>query len=74
MIETLPLLTPDADRGERTRARCHEQLAQRRQRLEPSPKRANTSYLLVERALIGVLCTMYISGVALIAIQMLSGG
>ena len=73
MIEALPLLTPDADRGARTRARCHEQLARRRKRLESSMKPANTRYLLVERALIGILCTMYISEVAVIAIQMLSG-
>ena len=74
MIETLPLLTPDARRGERTRARCHEQLARQRKRLASSVKRGNTRYLLVERALVGVLCTMYISGVALITIEMLSGG
>ena len=73
MIEALPLLTPDAHRGARTRARCHEQLARRRKRLESFVKPANTRYLLVERALIGVLCTMYISEVAVIAIQMLSG-
>jgi hypothetical protein len=73
MIETLPLLTPDAHRAERTRARCQERMA-RRKHLQSSVTRANTGYLAVERALVGVLCTMYISGVALIAIQMLSGG
>ena len=73
MTETLPPLTPDAHRGERTRARCHEQLARRRKRLESSVKPANTRYLLVERALVGVLCTMYLSEVAAIAIDMLSG-
>jgi hypothetical protein len=73
MIETLPLLTPDAKRSERARARCHDELARRRKRLESS-NGTSTRYLLVQRALIGVLCTMYISCVALIAIQMLSGG
>ena len=74
MIETLPLLTSDVHRGERTRARCHEQLARRRRRLERSVKRADTRYLQVERALVGFLCTIYISSVVRIAIQMLSGG
>ena len=70
MIQPLPLLTPDAQRGERTIARCHERLA----RLRPVVRRGNTTYLAVERALIGGLCVIYISGVAVIAIQMLSGG
>jgi len=35
--------------------------------------RANTRDVLVHCALIGVLCTLYISGVALIAIEMLGG-
>jgi hypothetical protein len=69
MIQTLPLLTPNAQRSQRTIARCHERLAHRR------PVRGvNTTYLAVERALIGGLCLIYISGVALVAIQMLSGG
>ena len=70
MIHSLPLLTPDAQRSQRTIARCHERLA----RLRPAVRRGNTTYLAVERALIGGLCLIYISGVALTAIQMLSGG
>ena len=70
MIQPLPLLTPNAQRGQRTIARCHERLA----RLRPVVRRDNTTYLAVERALIGGLCLIYISCVALIAIQMLSGG
>lgn len=73
MIQSLPLLTPNAQRGQRTIARCHERLAWRRQRLEPAVRSRNTRYLAVERALIGGLCVIYISGVALVAIQMLSG-
>jgi hypothetical protein len=69
MIQPLPLLTPNAQRGQRTIGRCHERLARRR-----LVRRGNTTYLAVERALIGGLCLIYISGVALIAIQMLSGG
>ena len=70
MIQPLPLLTPNPRRGERTIARCHERLA----RVRPVVRRGNTTYLAVERALIGGLCLIYISGVALIAIQMLGGG
>ena len=70
MIQPLPLLTPDSQRGQRTIARCHERLA----RLRPVHGRGNTTYVLVEGALIGGLCLIYLSGVALVAIQMLSGG
>ena len=69
MIEPLPLLTPNAQRGERTVARCHERLARRRSVV----RRSNATYLAVERALIGGLCLIYLSGVAVVAIQMLSG-
>ena len=64
MIESLPLLTPNAQRDERTIARCHERMARRRK----------TTYLALERALILGFCVLYMSGVALLAIQMLSGG
>ena len=70
MIQPLPLLTPNARRGQRTIARCHERLA----RLRPVVRRDNTTYLVVERAVIGGLCLIYLSGIARVAIQMLSGG
>lgn len=73
MIETLPLLIPNAQRGEHTIARCHERLARRRKRLQGTA-RANTRYLVVERVLIGGFCVIYICGIAIVAIQMLSGG
>jgi len=72
VIEPLPLLTPNTQRGQRTIARCHERLARRRKRLGPTGGGSST-YLAVERALIGALCMIYLSGVALVAIQMLSG-
>jgi hypothetical protein len=71
MIGTLPLLTPDAQRGERTRKRCHERLARERSLHKSSGRRGNTNNLDIERALIGALCAIYISGVALVAIEML---
>jgi hypothetical protein len=74
MIQSLPLLTPDAQRGQRTIARCHERLARRGKRLGAAVRRGNTTYLAVERAFIGGVCVVYISGVAHVAIQMLSGG
>jgi hypothetical protein len=70
MIQPLPLLTPNARRAQRTITRCHERLA----RLQPVVRSGNTTYLVVERALVGALCLIYISGVARVAIQMLSGG
>jgi hypothetical protein len=75
MIQPVPLLAPDAQRGQRTIARCHERLARQRKRLAPAGRPVTTTtYLAVERALIGGLCVIYISGVALVAIHMLSGG
>jgi hypothetical protein len=74
MIGTLPLLTPDATRGARTIARCHQRLARRRQHLETAASRANARYLVVERVIVLGLCVIYISGVAILAIQMLSRG
>lgn len=71
MIETLPLLTPDPQRRERTRKRCHERLARGRTLHNSSGLRGNTIHLVIERAIIGGLCAIYISGVALVAIEML---
>ncbi len=72
MIETLPRLIPSAQRGERRVARCHERLVRqckRRERRSPSAR-----YLAVERVLIGGFCVIYFSGIALMAIRMLSAG
>ena len=73
MIQPLPLLTPNARRNQRTIARCHERLARRRKRLGAAAGGGNPTYLAIERALVGALCVIYLSGVALVAIQMLSG-
>jgi hypothetical protein len=74
MIAHLPLLTPDAERGRRTIARCHQRLARRRARLRSADSGVNTTYLAIERALIGGLCAIYISSVFILALRMLSGG
>ena len=74
MIETLPRLTPDRERSARTLARCHKRLARRRKRLPSADTRANATYLAVERALLIAFCVIYMSGVVLIAFQMLGAG
>jgi hypothetical protein len=74
MIGTLPPLAPDSQRSERTIARCHERLARQRTRHEAIRRPGNTRYRSIERALIGALCVVYISGVAVVAIQVLMGG
>ena len=70
MIENLPLLTPDPARTDRLRARCHDRLAKhRRAESEPAvPKRTG-----LEPAITGALCMIYISAVAAIAAEVLSG-
>ena len=73
MIEALPLLTPDPRRSDRTLARCHERLARRRKRIATNRSRPDATYLAVERALIGALCVIYMSGVAFVAIRVLTG-
>ena len=68
----LPRLTPSAERGERTITRCHEQLARRHQRREAA-KRTRARYLAIERVVGGALCVIYISGVLLVASELLAG-
>lgn len=71
MIETLPLLTPHPQRCERTLTRCHQRLARQRDGRHTTGGHDTGRYLAIERALIGGLCVIYISGIALVAIQML---
>ena len=73
MIETLPLLTPNPERSARTIDRCHKRLARRRKPMVTDTSGPYSTYLAVERAVIGGLCVIYISGVALIAIHVLIG-
>ena len=73
MIEALPLLTPNPERGRRTAERCRERLAGRRKCVAAESARPDARYLAVERALVGSLCVIYIAHVALVTIQVLSG-
>jgi hypothetical protein len=59
MIETLPLLTPDATRSATTMARCHDELAARRRRIEARHRPPGLS-VAVERLLIAGLCAVYL--------------
>ena len=45
MIEQLPLLTPDPERGRRLTARCHERLAVQQLRINNSAQEALPSFL-----------------------------
>lgn len=73
MIGPLPVLTPNPQRSKRTLTRCHERLARRRRPRNTTRGRSDTTYLAIERALIGGLCVVYIAGVALVAIHVLLG-
>jgi hypothetical protein len=64
MIETLPLLTPDAARGARTRARCHDVLAARRRRIEAQNRPPSPPALAAERLLVAGLCAIYLISMA----------
>ena len=74
MIEELPLLTPDPERANRLRARCHTRLERiRHSRHEAAlPKRTLVQARRWERALVGGVCVIYISAVVRTALQVLS--
>ncbi|HJP61683.1 MAG TPA: hypothetical protein VJ865_16865 [Gemmatimonadaceae bacterium] len=71
MIEMLRLLAPDAHRTHRTKALCHERLA--RQRKQATTNGHLTQTYRIERALVCGFCLIYISAVALVAVQVLGG-
>ena len=72
MIETLPPLSPDPQRSERTLARCHDRLS-RRHKSRITRSHPGATYLAIERVIVGGVCVIYISSVALVAMQMLTG-
>lgn len=63
MIEHLPALDPDAPRGARTLARCREQLARRRLRLERQARFRSQAWL-VERFVVAGVCVAYLVAMA----------
>jgi hypothetical protein len=64
MSESLPLLTPNASRGARTIARCHDRLATRRRRIEARTRPSNPRTIVAERLFISGLCVVYLISMA----------
>ena len=64
MIEQLPHLAPDATRSERTRARCHRQIARQHRPRAPRSFR-------IERALLLGLGTLYLYALTLGVLEVL---
>ena len=65
MIENLPLLTPDAARGARTMARCHQRLAARRHKVESRNRPpAWRAAVTAEHLLLASLCVAYLVSMA----------
>ena len=63
MIESLPLLTPDALRRAKTIARCHDRLAARRRKIETRHRRGARA-LGAERLLVAGFCVAYLIAMA----------
>lgn len=67
----LPRLEPDRARVERVRARCRAALA-RRQQVANSPRPGNFTSRVIEPALVGGLCVIYLTAVVLDALGLLA--
>ena len=61
-LERLPAASPDEARAARVRVRCHAVLERVRQRRE-RPTRGSTALQIVEAALVGGLCLLYLTAV-----------
>ena len=64
MIEPLQQLTPDAARGARTVARCHDRLAARRRGIATRHPAPRTRALTAERWLVAGVCVVYLLAMA----------
>jgi hypothetical protein len=65
MIESLPLVEPDASRSARTIARCHARLSARRRTIEARRSRAPKPRALgAERLLVTGFCLAYLIAMA----------
>lgn len=71
MIDTLPRLTPNASRGKRVVARCHEKLERRRRKIEAAQRKPGPRARVVERAITGTFCAIYAATVILTALRVL---
>jgi hypothetical protein len=59
----LRVLEPDPARAERVRARCRDTLAGRQQRAEDSTSPDGVTAVVLQPALVGGLCLIYLLGV-----------
>jgi hypothetical protein len=74
MIEHLPVLAPDAERGARTMSRCHEQLAARRRKVESRTRRPQRrSAMTVEHLLLASVCAAYLVAMAVNVLWIAAG-
>jgi hypothetical protein len=74
VIDTLPLLTPDASRSTRVVARCHEKLERRRRRIEGAQRQPRPRTMTIERAIAGAFCVIYAAAVISNALRVLFAG
>ena len=64
-------LTPDASRGARVVARCHEKLQRRRRRIEASQRQPGPRTMRIERTIAGGFCLIYATAVISNALRVL---
>ena len=64
MIDNLQRLTPDASRGAKTIARCHDRLAARRRKIEARHRAPGARSLGAERLLAVGFCVAYLVAMA----------
>ncbi len=62
-LHRVPVLTPDQARLERVRARCHAAIARRQLEAERSARRVRFRACVLEPALGGGFCLIYLAGV-----------
>lgn len=67
VLAELPRSNPDAARSERVRARCHRKLA--RPRTLPAIARSAKAGRAVESGVVGGFCAVYLTVLALLALQ-----
>ncbi len=72
-LAALPPAPPHAARDQRVRARCHAALEQRRARVDRPPQ-PFAGAILVEAAIVGSVCLLYLSAVIEAAVRIINAG
>ena len=62
-LRRLRVLEPDRARAERVRARCHDMIARRQKRAEPTTGSDGFTAVVLQPALVGGLCISYLLAV-----------